>query len=258
MMAMNDPLFSIDVAELVSEVQTNSDLNLIDPASNIANHTVYLFGGLADTIVQHQCMIDVQSMYQQLGVTKMVSYFNYSAEHAWITNFYGNSCGYSGSPYINNCGLDFAGNFLSAALTDLGVKWNSTRGHFDKNNIVEFSQAQYGASSLLNSLAGHGYLYVPQQCASKQVQCHLHISFHGCTMEANSWEGLTFVAYSGLNQWAESNNVVVYYPQAASNVLADNPNACFDWWGYAGSDYAQKGGAQISIFRKIIQAIGGF
>ena len=187
----------------------------------------------------------------------MVAYFNYTAEHALITNGYGNSCDNLGTPYINNCNLDFAGNFLSAALSDLGVKWNTTRGTSNPSNIVEFMQSLYGANSLLNSLAAHGYLYVPSQCASKKVQCHLHIAFHGCTMEASSI-GMTFIEHSGLNEWAESNNIVVLYPQATSNVLAENPNACFDWWGYAGSNYAQKAGAQQSIFRAFIKALGGF
>ncbi len=32
--------------------------------------------------------------------------------------------------------------------------------------------------------------------------------------------------------WAEANNVIVLFPQAAKADLHDNPKACFDWWGY--------------------------
>jgi hypothetical protein len=258
LMAMNDPLLAIDVPSLVSNAQTDDSLGLIDALVNVANHTIYLFGGLFDSLVNHQCMVDVQNMYQLLGVTKMVAYFNYSAEHAWITNSYGNDCSYLGAPYINNCGLDFAGNFLAAALTDLGVRWNTTRGKMSVGSIVEFSQAQYGASWFLNSLADRGYLYIPAQCANQQVQCHLHVAFHGCTMQADSFEGLTFVQNSGLNEWAESNNIIVLYPQAYADLLADNPNACFDWWGFTGMNYAQKSSTQMTIFRKFITALGGF
>jgi hypothetical protein len=44
------------------------------------------------------------------------------------------------------------------------------------------------------------------------------------------------------NQWAETNNIIILYPQALRTTL--NPKGCFDWWGYTGADYATKLGVQ--------------
>jgi hypothetical protein len=45
--------------------------------------------------------------------------------------------------------------------------------------------------------------------------------------------GNDFYTYGGYNEWAESNNIIVVYPQAVkSEFLPMNPSGCFDWWGY--------------------------
>lgn len=48
--------------------------------------------------------------------------------------------------------------------------------------------------------------------------------------------------YIRYNQWAESNSIIILYPQALATAL--NPKGCFDWWGYTGADYATKLGVQ--------------
>jgi poly(3-hydroxybutyrate) depolymerase len=58
--------------------------------------------------------------------------------------------------------------------------------------------------------------------------------------------------YTGLNDWAESNNLVILYPQATSNFLK-NPEGCWDWWGYTGSDFAFKSGLQMSMVYAMYQ-----
>ena len=47
-------------------------------------------------------------------------------------------------------------------------------------------------------------------------------------------------------------NVIVLFPQARASSptpfawwLPFNPNGCWDWWGYTGTDYAVKTGVQI-------------
>jgi poly(3-hydroxybutyrate) depolymerase len=37
-----------------------------------------------------------------------------------------------------------------------------------------------------------------------------------------------YVKNAGYNQVADVNNMIILYPQATSNLLA-NPNACWDW-----------------------------
>ena len=46
-----------------------------------------------------------------------------------------------------------------------------------------------------------------------------------------------FARNAGYNEVGEVNNIIILYPQAISSVMPNNPNGCWDWWGYAGDDY---------------------
>jgi len=39
-----------------------------------------------------------------------------------------------------------------------------------------------------------------------------------------------FARYTGYNEVAELNNIIIIYPQVIA--LIDNPMGCWDWWGY--------------------------
>ena len=45
-------------------------------------------------------------------------------------------------------------------------------------------------------------------------------------------------------QWGESNDVVVVYPQASWGL--GNLGGCWDWWGITGRDFDTKNGGQLS------------
>ena len=106
-------------------------------------------------------------------------------------------------------------------------------------------------------MASTGYVYVPASCASGS-RCRLLVALHGCLQSSSNIQ-LTFVNDANLNQYADTNSLVVLYPQAAPTNLS-NPNACWDWWGYLGSsdtNYARHGGAQLETIMRIIHALGG-
>lgn len=110
------------------------------------------------------------------------------------------------------------------------------------SNLIPFNQGNYGdikAASMYKT----GYVYVPSGC--KSSKCQVHVAFHGCQQSVEAI-GTTFVTYNGLNDWAESNNVVVIYPQIAKDLLK-NPQGCWDFWGYTNSNFAYKSGLQMSI-----------
>ena len=253
MECMSDPS-TINVATLGWEMNVSATEGNIDPIGNLKSHAVMLFSGIWDTVVNHGTMELLATQYQSLGVAELRKYFNYSAEHAWITNFYGESCSHLGSPFINNCGLDFAGEFLQFAWAHMGLTFNTSRGTYVPGNLQTFSQTDFGADAFTNSLDSTGYYYVPSACGSDapgDVTCHVHVNFHGCEQQRASLGDL-YVAHTGLNEWAESNNVIVIYPQAAANALSENPNACFDWWGYTGSHYADKYGPQVAFANAVV------
>ena len=63
-------------------------------------------------------------------------------------------------------------------------------------------------------------------------------------MQGFEFIGDRFARQVGLNEWAESNRIVVVYPQLEKSLF--NPKGCWDWWGYSGEDYDQRSGSQVS------------
>ena len=64
--------------------------------------------------------------------------------------------------------------------------------------------------------------------------------------------GDTLAANSGLNEWGEGSNIIIVYPQVKKNPTK-NPNGCWDWWGYTGSDFALKSGAQMAAAQRMAE-----
>lgn len=263
----------IDLALLDTYVAVWESSGMIDSLSNLANHFVFMWSGTSDTVVAQGTMRKLVEQYQIFGLGASISVFNVSAEHAWIsTNPKANECSYLGEPYVNNCNnydlsseyLSRSWRFMANTLNKPNVTWNSTRGAFRQSNLYVFSQAIYGASPDSNSLGTRGLVYVPRQCGAVSrisgssthslalnnatARCHIHINFHGCTQQYDKI-GTQYLSENGLNEWAESNNIVILYPQAAPNLF--NPQACFAWWQFSpmvSDAFATKDGVQISMF----------
>ena len=279
---MSDP-WLISVEGLLTLAAAAADLGNIDATSNLVDHSVTLWSGQDDTVVNQGTMKKLAEMYQKLGVWNLTTYFNSTSEHAWITDDWGNNCSHFGTPFVNKCAFDFAGNMLQQAWGRMGLPFNTTKGAQDLGALKLFDQAKYGAIESLNSIDTHGYVYVPSRCAfsisgggvanattmagqatatasvpphrsAGGDKCLVHVSFHGCEM-GRKVIGDAFVAHAGLNEWAESNGIVVVYPQVVPrSVEPYNPKGCFDWWGYAGETYALKWGPQIAIVEAMVKA----
>ena len=187
-------------------------------------------------------MEDTLSFYQHYVTSgSVVSQFNVPAEHSWVTNGFGSLCAYLGSPFINNCNVDAAGNMLQLFYGTL-----KPRVFAVAENLHYFQQAPYG-NIFLAGMFTTGYVYVPQFCVTNV--CEVHVSFHGCLQSAEV-VGDIFAKYNGLNDWAEANNFVVIYPQVVSSLV--NPQGCWDFWGYTGSEFATKAGRQMALVYNMV------
>ena len=85
-------------------------------------------------------------------------------------------------------------------------------------------------------LADTGFLYVPIGClpqGQSQEPCRVHVVFHGCQQYAgNPKVGKAVIERAGYNRWADTNKLIVLYPQTAATDPAPlNPKGCWDWWG---------------------------
>ena len=46
------------------------------------------------------------------------------------------------------------------------------------------------------------------------------------------------------------------FPQVAPSFQPLNPNGCWDWWGYTGSDYHTRDSVQMRAVRAMIDTLG--
>jgi hypothetical protein len=96
------------------------------------------------------------------------------------------------------------------------------------------------------SLGDTGYVFVPQDC-EQGGPCRVHVALHGCKQDIGDI-GRRFVVDTGYNAWADTNHLIVLYPQTKpSPYLPTNPQACWDWWSYIDHEdsYVTKSGSQV-------------
>ena len=82
------------------------------------------------------------------------------------------------------------------------------------------------------------------------------MALHGC-LQGGGVDGSAFARLSGYNEWAESNGIVVLYPQIEATTMPLNPYGCWDWWGYDGDAYDTRDGRQVRALVAMIARVGG-
>jgi poly(3-hydroxybutyrate) depolymerase len=258
MMCMFSPLI-VNLEALVAKAKSYESSGLIDPLSGLKDGKAYIFSGTKDTVVAPGTVQKSILFYERFtDKSNIKTVMNIPAQHSWITdNQRDSSCGYLGNPYINNCQLDASGEILKLTLFDVQKIDPKPRIAAKKENLFRFDQSRYGSTA--TGLYSWGNIYIPTACQVKRgantTECFLHFSFHGCEQNFD-YIGERFSFGSGLNEWAEANNIVVVYPQATKISLLDNPKACWDWWGYANdADYANKNGVQMKAVRQMIATL---
>ena len=168
---------------------------------------------------------------------KVVTYFDLAANHAWVTQLEGNPCWYLGNPFIDACGFDLSGAILNTIYGSLVAKVS-----YLPSNLFEFAQATY-ANIWQAGLSTRGWIYVPTACQSNPGVCKLHVVFHGCR-QYYDLIGNKFITEIGMNDWAETNSIIILYPQTTG--ASNNREGCWDYWGYTGSDFAVRTGLQMA------------
>jgi len=217
-----------------------------------------MFSGTNDSVIDPGVGRKLQSYYNYYAPKSNIkSVFNIPAEHSMVTNKFGNDCDYLGPPFINNCNYDAAGEILNWIYNTRNKTLNPPVNP-PLQNVQKIDQTKYTPTGIRPSeisLSDFGFMYVPTSCRSGSISCRVHMAFHGCRQYFNAI-GRAFVDHAGYNEWGESNNIIVVYPQTISvSTLPYNPEGCFDWWGFTGVDYATKFGLQIVTFKNIINGL---
>jgi len=235
---------SIPVASLVSTTKSWATAGSIDPVANLSRSKVYLWSGTADNTVVPAVMNDLLTWYQSFVPSNQIVYkHDVASGHAMITDDFGSSCGTTASPYINNCGFDLAGAMLQQLYGPLNARNNGTLG----GTFTEFDQTAFISG---HGMATTGWVYVPAACAAGQT-CRLHVVLHGCKQNTATI-GTQYVQNTGYNRWADTNRMVLLYPQTSTAAT----NSCWDWWGYDNADYAKKTGPQMAAIKAMVDRLG--
>ncbi|MES2937353.1 MAG: hypothetical protein V4864_06705 [Pseudomonadota bacterium] len=235
----------------------------IDNKANVAAQKIYLFTGTKDSTVGVNPMLAVQEQYANNGVPSVNLIQAANTGHVFPTDFssFGNNpCSTSFTPYISNCSYDGAKAVLSQFYGALQARNNAPAAA----NYREFNQREFTGNP---GMADTGWLYVPANCAAN-AKCKLHVAFHGCTQNYATI-GDKFVKNTGYTRWADTNSIIVLFPQARADAtvyptvasgMQSNPNACWDTVGFYGFNYAQKGGVQLSAIKAMVDRLssGGF
>lgn len=245
-------------AALVSFTHAFAASGQIDPPGHLAGARVWLFSGARDEVV-HPDVVEAARRYY-LAFTapaNVVLVKGVPAGHGMVTEDAGNACAVTAPPFVNDCDFDAAGALLAHIHGPLAPPAAVPAGR-----LLRFDQREFADGDAFSaSLADAGFAYVPDVCA--QGGCRVHVVFHGCRQSAEA-VGEVFVREAGYNRWADTNRLVVLYPQTiarrgfgflAPGAFVMNPNGCWDWWGYTGPLYATKAGPQIRAVRAMLERL---
>lgn len=227
----------------------------IDRLENLKRSRVYLFTGLADNVVASSVVDQTEVFYRLAGLP--LENFQYikgiQAGHALVTKRADmKACDANSAPYINNCGFDQSHDILRHIYGELHPPSVQLSGR-----LMKFNQRGF-VSSWFSSMSDEAYVYVPKSCETKT--CKVHVVFHGCEQGAQKIGDL-FVTASGYNELADSNQMIVLYPQVESSrswFLPSNPFGCWDFWGYTRPlfmtpDFYTKRGSQMAAVMAMLQ-----
>ena len=237
---------STQVPSLVATTNSWAVAGSIDPVANLANSKVYLYSGTQDQTVVQAVMNDLKTYYTSFVPAANIVYKNtLGSGHGMITDDFGGGCSTTATPYVNDCNFDLAG----AILQQLYGTLNARNAGALSGDFVQFDQTAFVKG---HGMATTGWLYVPASCAAGET-CRLHVALHGC-LQNGADVGEQFVRDTGYNRWADTNHIVVLYPQTGAATTA-NPNGCWDWWGYDSANYAKKSGPQMSAVKAMVDHV---
>jgi len=259
---MQGPASDLDTNDFIRKAAANATASVIDPLDNLKRQRIYLFHGTNDTKVYKASTDATAAFYRHyLGEAGRANLFYQTAlgaGHSLVVQQQGQAdlaaCNANRNPFIDQCGYDQAGIILQHIY---GRLRQPNRGQL-KGTVQRFDQAAYTGADIPDalSMSDAGYVFVPQDC-DDGAACRVHIALHGCAQDTDH-VGRRFVDETGYNAWADTNHLIVLYPQVkASTVEPVNPLACWDWWSYVNhtDDYVTKNGAQIRAIKAMLDAL---
>jgi hypothetical protein len=249
-----------DLSRFIKKADTKSASGDIDSLQFLSRQKVYLFHGYNDSKVAKSVTDATAAFYRHyLGETNRGNLYyqtTIGAGHSLVVakdpHIDGlNDCPDNTGPFIDQCSYDQAGIILQHIY---GALNGPNRGQLN-GTVKRFDQSVYTGPDDPGalSLGADGYVFVPRECEDGAA-CRIHVALHGCDQDLADI-GRHFIDDTGYNAWADTNRLIVLYPQAMSKSF--NPLACWDWWSYVNhkDSYVTKSGSQIRTIKAMLDAL---
>lgn len=250
----------------------------IDDLSHIAGQRMYIFTGTKDAVVNQYAVRSTRAFYKALGVLDEDLMFvdDVPAGHSIITTNPEDSPLWANQPpYINKGDYMQSHKILDHLYPDAQPPAARADG-----KLVRFAQSGFlddGADR--SSMAPFGYAYIPSRVAKGQVEAlGVHVVLHGCKQgyayidyvngradkQNQPPYGDRYIRSTGYMTWAEANDLILLFPQVegSDDNLVQNPDGCWDWWGYSAldvqePDYYSRSAVQIRALHRMLTRISG-
>jgi poly(3-hydroxybutyrate) depolymerase len=230
--------------ELRAEAEKRAVARQVDPPGGLRGSRVWLLSGGRDVLVKDAVVDAARAFYLKWIPEPAIAFERLpNAGHAMISPSAKGACGATRPPYINHCGeFDAPGRLLAHLLGELRPRARAAGGE-----LLAFDQSAFAAREA--GMADTAYVYIPAAC--RAGGCHIHVAFHGCRQNA-AMVGDAWIRQSGYNEWADTNRLLVLYPQTSST---GDANGCWDWWGYTGPAYHTRDAPQIRAVWKMAERL---
>jgi poly(3-hydroxybutyrate) depolymerase len=246
-----------DGRKLYAKAEGFAQASQIDPVANLKDDKVYLFSGESDQTVTTPVVDQTLAFYRAAGVPAAnIQYLKtVDAGHAIVTdNGDDSACAITKPPFINDCDFVQSQALLRHLYGALNAPAKTPSGR-----VLAFDQREFIGSARA-SMGDVAYAYIPKSCDTET--CKVHVAFHGCQQGA-SQIGDRYYTTTGYNEIADTNNMIVLYPQAEpSPAIPFNPKGCWDFWGYSSPDqtrpnFYSKKAPQMAAVRKMLDRLAG-
>jgi hypothetical protein len=225
----------VNVSALLAYAHAQAARGLIDPLQHLRGTPVYLYRGTKDACYLAGSLRNSQTFFDELGSSVLFNHTTPSA-HSWPTDGWGTKCG---SGVIENCGYDGPGAALGHIYGPLRPKAAAPPANLLPFDQTPFFSAGNNGTATYNAttpratgLAPSGYVYVPTRCHGQGRSCRLHLSLHGCSVNAYYDDA---VHHLGFQEWGEANDIVILFPRLQPHGgTKETQDGCWDGYGQTG------------------------
>ena len=130
----------------------------------------------------------------------------------------------------------------------MGIGMDSDSGTRNSHSNNSHSNSSNSSNGRHNRSSNSSSNKSPGQSPSK---CGIHVHYHPCGGSVRA-VSTSYSLQIGLPQYAETNDMVIVYPQATS---AKGVGGCFDWWGGTGADFDTKTSKQLGFMGRVVRAL---